>query len=287
MTNAITNTDPSGDHGTLTESDLLLNLASSAYFVYDATDRILEKTPDGFYTVPMAVEIKEGIATLAQAVMAILLVVQLISELDRKGDDFRWQDGVKIAAEFVILKVIIEMHVDILAAMLDSATKLVTGSGVSLSATICDVIAEVTEGAFSDVSGVFSGVWRTCSELVSLVGVLLIALVLYGIGVVVGVIVICRLIQLAMMTLFAALPISFIIWHETRDITKRFFLSYFAVCLQGAMIYLIFGIYVYIDNTFMPDVGLTGALGHIFALIVLASSVVKSGAWAKEFLGVA
>ena len=279
----IENQDPT--NGFL-ENALLQGTAQAASLIYASIDGVLELTPDVYQSHDGLRSIEEPVNTLAQGLMAIFVVIQLMTELNRKGDDFRWEDGARIAAEFIVLKVILDIYPDILSAMFESGKELVRGTNLTLGGEIQDLIITDLVQPITD-SG--EGIMGYLNGVGNLVGAALFCGALDVIGMIIFVICICRIIQMAIMTVMAPLPIAFVIWGETRDITKRFFLGYFAVCLQGAFIFIAFAIFSYTKTTVLSSVlGLgDGVITSLLSLVILVVCVVNSGRWAKELLGVA
>mgnify|MGYP001086230454 CR=1 FL=1 len=265
---------------------LIQGPAQAASLIYSSIDGVLQLSPDIYQSQDSLAAIEESVSTLAQGLMAIFIVIQLMSELNRKGDDFRWEDGARIVAEFIVLKVIFDTYPDILSAMYESGKELVRTTYLTMGDEVRELIlTELVAPLTTEVTGV----WGPVLWLFNYLGVSLFCMVLDVIGMIIFVICICRVIQLAIMTVVAPLPIAFVIWSETRDITKRFFLGYFAVCLQGAFIFIAFSIFSYTKSDVLKNVlGLgDGLLPSLLSLIILAVCVISSGRWAKEILGVA
>ncbi len=260
--------------------------AQTASRIYSSIDGVLELSPEVYQSHSSLSALNDSVSTLAQGLMAIFIVIQLMTELNRKGDDFRWEDGARIAAEFIVLKVIFDTYPDILTAMYESGKELVRGAHLSLGHEVQELILTDLVLPLTDP---VTGVWGHIFWIFDYLGAALFCVVLAVIGMIIFVICICRVIQMAIMTVMAPLPLAFVIWSETRDITKRFFLAYFAVCLQGAFIFIAFAIFSYTKSEVLSNVlGLgTGIVPSLLSLVILAVCVVSSGRWAKEILGVA
>jgi hypothetical protein len=137
-------------------------------------------------------------------------------------------------------------------------------------------------------------------------------LIMKAIAIIVFVIVIGRVFELCVYTMFAPLPIVTFASEETKDIGKSFLKNYIACVIQVAVIVVMFIVYVamvhYFNNSIMPqmtylDYPVYGDLEnatetvqnvskmsaikylHFISLICLALGVVKSGAWAKKIVG--
>lgn len=260
--------------------------AQAASVIFSSIDGILQLSPEIYRSHSSLTAIEEPVSTLAQGLMAIFIVIQLMAELNRKGDDFRWEDGARIAAQFIILKVIIDTYPDILAAMYESGKELVRSTNLTMGDEVRELIlTELIAPLVNDIQGV----WKHVFWILDYLGVALFCVVLDVIGMIIFVICICRIIQMAIMTVMAPLPLAFVIWSETRDITKRFFLSYFAVCLQGVFIFIALAVFSHTKSTVLKQtLGMgDGLVPSLLSLVILAVCVVSSGRWAKEILGVA
>ncbi len=110
-------------------------------------------------------------------------------------------------------------------------------------------------------------------------------LVMKAIAYVIFVIVIGRVFELSIYTIFAPLPLSTFASETTHDVAKNFIKNYIATILQIAVIVVMFLIYAaltkYIASLY-PDTRML----QIVVLISLGLGVVKSGSWSKKICGI-
>ncbi|MBR0484468.1 MAG: hypothetical protein IJJ69_06810 [Oscillospiraceae bacterium] len=110
-------------------------------------------------------------------------------------------------------------------------------------------------------------------------------LVIKAIAYIIFVIVIGRVFELSIYTIFAPLPLATFASETSHDVAKNFIKNYIATVLQIAVIVIMFLIYAgmtkYIANLFP-----TTKMLQIIILISLGLGVVKSGAWSKKICGI-
>lgn len=123
-------------------------------------------------------------------------------------------------------------------------------------------------------------------------------LIMKAVAVIVFVIIIGRVFELTLYTLFAPLPIATFASDITNDVGKNFIKNYIAVVLQIAVIVVMFMVFVGMQTYFanaangygstIPGVGFVQTkLIQMVVLITLGLGVVKSGSWAKKICGLA
>lgn len=102
------------------------------------------------------------------------------------------------------------------------------------------------------------------------------------------VILIGRVFELSLYTLFAPLPLATFASDTTHDVAKNFLKNYIAVVLQVSVIVAMFAVYVAIMMAL--NILIHASTGMAFlkfiALLALASGVLKSGAWSKKICGI-
>ncbi len=110
-------------------------------------------------------------------------------------------------------------------------------------------------------------------------------LVMKAIAYIIFVIVIGRVFELSIYTIFAPLPLATFASETSHDVAKNFIKNYIATVLQIAVIVVMFLIYAgmtkYIMGLF-PSVPML----RVIILISLGLGVVKSGAWSKKICGI-
>ncbi len=110
-------------------------------------------------------------------------------------------------------------------------------------------------------------------------------LVMKGIAYLIFVIIIGRIFELSIYTIFAPLPIATLASETCNDIGKNFIKNYIATVLQIAVIGCMFIVYTAANNYVLMLFPGTKLLQFV-VLISLALGVVKSGAWSKKVCGI-
>jgi len=111
-------------------------------------------------------------------------------------------------------------------------------------------------------------------------------LIMKGIAIAVFVIVIGRVFELTIYTIFAPLPLATFASDSTHDVGKSFIKNYIAVVLQITVIIVMFLVYVGVTAYFTSAGYMTGKFVQLIALISLGMGVIKSGAWSKKVCGI-
>ena len=112
-------------------------------------------------------------------------------------------------------------------------------------------------------------------------------LIMKAVAVVVFVIIIARVFELALYTIFAPLPLATFASDVSNDVGKSFIKNYIAVVLQIAVIVVMFMVYVGM-NRYFANAGngfVQTKFIQLIALFTLGLGVIKSGAWARKITG--
>lgn len=110
-------------------------------------------------------------------------------------------------------------------------------------------------------------------------------LVMKAIAYIVFVIVIGRVFELSVYTIFAPLPLVTFASDTTHDVAKSFLKNYIATVLQISVIVIMFIVYVAI-NKYIVGVFSGTKLIQVVILISLGLGVIKSGTWSKKICGI-
>jgi hypothetical protein len=113
-------------------------------------------------------------------------------------------------------------------------------------------------------------------------------LVMHAVSLIVFVIIVGRVFELTLYTIFAPLPLSTFASEVTNDVGKNFIKNYIACVLQVAVIVVMFIVFVALQQYFAARTdGFAGTTSIRFVVLIsLGLSVVKSGAWAKKLCGI-
>lgn len=111
-------------------------------------------------------------------------------------------------------------------------------------------------------------------------------IIMKAIATVIFVIIIGRVFELTVYTIFAPLPLATFASDTTHDVAKSFLKNYIATVLQIAVMAVMFIVYVAINNYFTVNGYLTIKFIQLVELIALGVGVIKSGAWSKKICGI-
>jgi hypothetical protein len=109
-----------------------------------------------------------------------------------------------------------------------------------------------------------------------------------GVSVAVFIIVIGRVFELALYTIFAPLPLATFASDVSNDVGKSFIKNYIACVLQIAVIVVMFMVYVAMQQFFGNAANgfAQTKLIQFVVLISLGLAVIKSGTWARKVCGI-
>lgn len=93
-----------------------------------------------------------------------------------------------------------------------------------------------------------------------------------------------RVFELAVMTIFAPLPLATFASETSSDVARNFIKNYIATVIQIAIIIAMFMVYVALNKEVVNAFSSTKLIQYV-VLITLGMGVMKSGAWAKKICG--
>lgn len=226
------------------------------------------------------------VETLANSLLAIFITIEIISEIDRKADDYRWEDAVRLLLKLLVIKTVIDMSSDILAAMYASVGVLMNGlTSGNMGTSMESMIRDYADDLAAPLDGLTYTLIST-DYMFAYIEAVIMKWILSISGVLVSVIAATRIFQIVMMDCFAPIPMAFCGWSELKDTTKRFLMSYFAICLHGAVILVIMRVFTVLMSS--SAIGnLSGFSQILVCSIALLKSIMSSSNWAKEIIGAA
>lgn len=232
--------------------------------------------------------IADSVKLLSSSLLAIFVIIEILTELNRKGDEFRWEDSVNLIIKLLIIKNVVDISPLVMNAMYNSVNKIILQLGqgsTSLDASLNTSAIAIGKKVMEEIDackGIFKGIQQSFIYVKFWLNMLAIKIC----GLLVDVVAFSRIFQILWLKTLSSIPIVFCAWNETKDITKRFALSFFAVCLQGLVISVSFRLYlVVLQQPVISNMSTT--IGMLLATLILAKAVMSSGNWAKELLGAA
>lgn len=227
----------------------------------------------------MAHSVSNIVKPVALVIITILFLIEFLS-ITAKLDILKWEYGLRVLFKFVLAKVAIDAAFPLMDAIYTTcsewASKTVQANG-TLGATVSTALTPILR----DIT------WSQALGLASTM--ILPFLVVWAVGLMIIVIAYARVFEIMIYIAVSPLPCALVLVENSR-ITKKFFLAFSGVCLQGLFIILSIKLYQSICETTLlgviqstTDVGAI-AFNMLLGALVLLMAVVKSGSWAKSIL---
>lgn len=227
----------------------------------------------------MATAVKDAITPIALTIISICFLIEVLN-ITAKFDILKREYMAKVFIKLVFAKVIIEVAPDLMEVMYLTASEWINGISVT-NGTLAMTVETALQDQFDTLS------WQDGLALISTMALPLFAV--WVSGLIVKVIAYARMFELLIYIAVSPLPCAFMPAENSR-ITKKFFLAFSGVCLQGVFILISIKIYqalcadVLVDAVSsadnIPDICMNVLLGSL----VLVMAVVKSGSWSKTIM---
>jgi len=225
---------------------------------------------------------QDAVEGVAYTMVAVFFLIDMIQNVLLKTDELRVEDVVKALLKLVVARACIGFTPKLLDALFKTAARILT----TWKATN---ISEGKDKAFAkqmlikmglEYGGFFSS--DTLTDLGFYIAHIIDFLILKISTLVMKAIAIARNFELLILRMLSSIPMAFLPWSETKDIPKRFFLNYFAVCLQGVV--MIAGAVVLVS---LLDRAGKASLAITSYTVVYLLTLLKSGQISKQIVGVA
>lgn len=228
---------------------------------------------------------------IANIVLAVFLIVGLVKVVSHMGRTEMGVDTVALVSVFVVYA--------FLKAGIDSSYSLMI-LGFDLSRMLITNVVAVGAGSIPDnpVNYLPDSIGNSALLLVCLIMAFLYLAISLAVKVVASLVLVVRSIQIYVYTAFASLPLAFFVSESGRSVATGFLKRYVAVLFSGAIMALLFMMMSAIAATggaaAQPSFGdadgiLTYCLQMLMGVVpymAYAFCLFKSGAWAREFVGV-
>ena len=228
---------------------------------------------------------------IANIVLAIFLIVGLVKVVSHMGRTEMGVDTVALMSVFIVYA--------FLKAGIDSSYSLMI-LGFDISRMLISNVVAVGAGSMPDnpVNYLPDSVGNSALLIVCLIISVLYLLISLVVKAVASLVLVVRSIQIYVYTAFASLPLAFFVSESGRSVATGFLKRYIAVLFSGAIMALLFMMMSAIAATggaaTQPNFGdadgvLTYCLQMFMGLVpymAYAFCLFKSGAWAREFVGV-
>ena len=219
---------------------------------------------------------------VASMILALFLVLEMykISLRTENLNSLGLEIPMKTMIKFVLCKVVMDNLRLILLAMNEISTTLITSMYNIFNTSINSNITNI-EKITQTVADMEFGV-----QLLTSVEVTIIWLLIKFISVMTTVIVTGRMIEIYVLIAISPIPVATIPNSEAGIIAKNFLKNFMAVCLQGAIIYLVVSMFGILVNSVGINVNGAEFTQSLFSLLgyalVLAISLFSTGKWAKS-----
>ena len=226
-------------------------------------------------------------------VIGICLLIEM-AEVASKVDIIRWEHGLKLAVKMVLSKVMIDIAPTFLKACFNQATIWIS----SLSVNHVSIGANLSMQLQSAVQG--AGLKGLGTALVLLLAASSLSLMINLCGIFIEAIAFGRMFEIYVLLMVSPLPCAFFplggdgTGGGFSRITKKFFLNFIAVCLQGVMIFVCIQVFNLIMSGSISSLavsssdGITSVLNFCYVMamagIVLVVACAKCGSWARQIL---
>lgn len=216
---------------------------------------------------------------IAYVILALFFVLELYKasiKVDGAGGgaSFGAQMVFQVMFRMVLCKVAVDSSLLFMEAIYNVTLSITTGIAGVLSAgsltgglDIAALTTQINEMGIGDQLGLF----------VELVIVKFAVFIILGL---VQIICIARFIEIYVYVAVSPIPIATFPSDDLNSIAKNFLKSFAAVCLQGALIYIVLSIFPMLFNANI--LGDTSVLGMLLYSVILALGVFSSGRWAKS-----
>lgn len=224
-------------------------------------------------------KVQDCMQGVSYAIMTILFMLELVELL--KKEDVSERDVYRIIMQLGITRMIIYYAPQFLNLIYMTGSFWIAQIDV---AVIDDTILESIKENISDTvpmatGGLWSNIVTIVKQLLSFIKFLPNMIVMFVAYVAIEAMAYARNIEIVVLTAVSSLPLCFIPYSGTKEITKKFILLYAAVCMQGVMMVIGIGIVVSLLSI------TTGIWNITVVTVVLCLVISKTGTWAKETLG--
>lgn len=225
---------------------------------------------------------ENGVKPVASIILALFLVLELykISTRTESMSNLGIEIPMKTLIKFVLCKVVMDNLELILLAMCEISTTLIGNMNNIFTSSLTSTFSD-TEAIRETIKNLSFGV-----QMLTSVEVTIVWLLIKFAGVMVTVIVTGRMIELYILIAISPIPTATLPNSEANSIAKNFLKNFMAVCLQGAIIFLVVSMF----GIIISGLGLTvdggdftkslfTIMGYSFVLVI---SLFSTGKWAKS-----
>lgn len=219
---------------------------------------------------------------LAYVILAIFLGLELYHIADHSFGDTS-------SGSSIPLKLIFKLMIRIIAAkaLVDNTLVImeaVYSMGQSIISGISSVLAGGTVSGAMDLPAINAAIdgMGLGEQLGTLPEMVIVNIAVFLVMGVVNVICAGRFVEIYIMVALAPVPLATLLSGELSDIGKNFFKNFAAVCLQGAIIYIVVSFFPFLLNSNILEVDPANLLSVLLYALVLGMTVFGAGRIAKS-----
>lgn len=271
--------------------NFLLASGASAIESITSTSMLTQKFSELFPSIYSIIQTIQDVAVApaANIILIIMLLIGLGGVLKRLNQSEAGADLWELCMVFVLYafaKAVVDSSFSLMILAFDIARMLILGIYQA---------GQIT-GSF-EVSGISSDVADLGALIVLFIVALITFFICWAVAIFSQLVVIARSVQIYVYTILAPLSLSFLVADSTRPVATGFIKRYIAVLLAGAIMALLFIMMgaiigtitvntVSVNNvqTLLEWIG--QLLFSMVYLLAFAFCLGKSGAWARDFLGI-
>lgn len=221
-----------------------------------------------------------GLTILGVFLMFALYEVSLT--MDERGGDIAYA-VIRVLLKFLVIKVFFDNTKMIMEALFSLSTVFTNKIGGIIPPQA------INPGIDMDVVSSFLTDLDIATGLVNCLIALIVYLVVLVIVKIIEIICMARFIQIYFMIAISPIPMAFLPSREQSQVAKNFLKSFFAVCIQGAAIFMVLSFYPILMSSYQFGTDFT-SIGDLVMraagmVILVGLAVFKSGQWAKQVVG--
>ena len=252
-------------------NDMMKNLIGTDNILQDFEN--LFGPGSGGYTLvkQVATVIIMPVAYVTLAIVFLVQTAKLASKFDANGTMPAFKEVIFLLLYFVIFKVLIDNSFDMCVAVFNAINTIIQG------------ISEISFATAEPPADYFETGTVVGGLLTGLLFIVVCWLAAFAACVVGYFVIFGRSLQIYIYSAFAPIPLALMGLDETRSFGIGFIKNYIAVCLAGAIMFLVILMFPVIVHYAVGSIG--GVFSVLGACILYIMALIKSGSWAKDILG--
>lgn len=234
--------------------------------------------------------VSNTIQATCYSMLAVFTLIEIIHTYLNKGEEMRWEDVARMLIKLLICKNLLTIAPAILMVLQNTASSNIMGTEIStkVESIVTTSITLMKKDLNQYVSKIETS-WSIKNTVYNMgvylevlfcgLGNLILAMLTTLMGIGIKAMAYLRSFEMIVLSSVSGIPLAFFAYSETKDIPKRFLLTYLAVSLQGLVIMICLSLYGNVLGT------TSGKLGILIWAAITMLAISKSGQWAKDITG--